>query len=121
MASKKIAKVLLCRCSENKKLFGITIEKRTDGDWDMMYSYPIDEQRARSEGFDKTSITADIYTSQSYVGCPFCHKKSFVKCGNCGKITCHNSGDTTNTCGWCNKHMTDIAYRGAMTLKTGED
>lgn len=121
MDSKKIAQVLLCRCNQNKKLFGITIEKRPDGNWNMMYSYPMDEQRAKFEEFDKTSITADIYKGYSYKGCPFCQKQSFVKCGNCGKITCHTIGTASNTCGWCDKHMTNIAYRGAMTLKTGED
>jgi len=121
MAATRIAQVLLCRCNQNKKLFGITIEKRTDGDWNMMYSYPIDEQHAKSEGFDKTSITADIYSTTSYPGCPYCQKKNFVRCGTCGKITCHTNGTATNTCGWCNKYMTDIAYRGALTLQTGED
>ncbi|MBR1592032.1 MAG: hypothetical protein IJ666_03360 [Ruminococcus sp.] len=121
MTSKKIAQVLLCRCSKNKNLFGITIEKRNDDNWDMMYSYPIDEERAKSEGFDMTSIVADVYSTASYGGCPFCKQTNFVRCGGCGQISCHTTGNTTNTCGWCGTHMTDIAYRGKMKLKTGED
>lgn len=118
---KKVAQVLLCRCGQNKNLFGITIEQRNDDDWNMMYSYPIDEQRAKSEGFENTSITADIYTVFQYQGCPYCRKRGFVKCGSCGKITCHTTGDSENTCGWCGLHMTGISYRGKMTVKAGKD
>lgn len=121
MSEKKIAQVILCRCSQNKKLFGITIEKRTDGDWNMVYSYPIDEKRAKAEGFENTSITADIYTDSRYLGCPYCQKRGFVKCGTCQKPTCHTNGNSENTCAWCGKKLSDIKYRGKMTVKTGAD
>lgn len=30
--------------------------------------------------------------------CPFCGKNSFVKCGRCGELSCHRSGDNSFKC-----------------------
>jgi len=93
MNSKRIAQVLLCRCSQNKKLFGITLEKRTGTEWELMYSYPLDEERIKSEGFDKNEITAELYLSPSFIGCPFCRTVSFFQCGVCNRLNCDKEGN----------------------------
>ena len=121
MNKKKIeAQVILCRCQEDKSLFGITIEKSDDKNWSMKYSYPIDEKRAKNEGFNKSVIKADIIPDSIYKGCPKCGRKSLVKCGTCGKLTCY-SDENSLTCGWCGKHLEDIQYRGAMDITVGVD
>lgn len=117
---KVIANVLLARCKKNKQLYGITIEKIDSTKWEMKYSYPIDENRAKSEGFDKTSISADCYAADCYPGCPYCGSLGFVKCGKCGKLTCW-SNETSLTCSWCNERMDNIAYNGPMDISIGSD
>lgn len=121
MNNKKIeAQVLLARCMENKSLYGITIEKKNDNTWDMKYSYPISETRAKSEGFDKTVITADVIADPCYKGCPNCGRRGFVRCGFCGKITCYDDEESLE-CGWCGRDLNNISYCGPMELSTGVD
>lgn len=121
MASKKIAQVLLCRCSKNQQLFGITMEKRTADEWEMMYSYPIEEQRAKFEGFDKNTIKADIYLSPCFKGCPFCQNMSFFQCGICDKINCDDKNNVPVDCAWCKSKLTTFTHQDKVTVSTGED
>lgn len=118
---KKInAQVLLARCKKSKQLYGITIEQVSGNAWEMKYSYFIDEVRAKSEGFDKSIITADCYAADIYPGCPNCGSTGYVKCSYCGKLTCwENEGSLR--CSWCGKQMNNIAYRGAMDISAGMD
>lgn len=120
MSVKKIAQVLLCRCSQNKELFGITLEKRADGDWNMAYSYPINENRAKSEGFDSNKITASLYLLNSFKGCPFCGSISFFQCGVCNRISCKKNDDSVN-CAWCKTQLTNFLPQDKASIETGAD
>jgi len=117
---KIIANVLLARCKNNKRLYGITIEQDTPQLWNMKYSYPIDEHRAKSEGFDKTKITADCVAANDFPGCPFCGSMGYVKCGQCGKLTCYKD-EVSMKCAWCNNNMDNIGYYGPMDISIGSD
>lgn len=120
-AKKKInAQVILARCKKSKQLYGITIEQVNGNEWEMKYSYFIDEARARSEGFDKSIITADCYAADIYPGCPNCGSSGYVKCNYCGKLTCWENEESL-CCSWCGKRMDNIAYRGAMDISAGMD
>ena len=122
MASKKIAQVLLCRCIKNKKLFGITLEKRTGNDWEMIYSYPIDEQHMKSERFDQNQITAAMYLSSMFLGCPFCRCKSFFQCGICDRINCNGDSNSVPVeCAWCNSRLTQFVSQDTTTASMGAD
>jgi len=121
MAVKKVAQILLCRCSKNKELFGITMEKRTRNDWEMMYSYPMDEERVAFEGFDKDTITASMYFSPKFVGCPYCRTLSFFQCGICNRINCNPKDNSSAYCAWCGEKMSFFTDQNKTTAVMGEE
>jgi len=98
------ATVILAKCSKSKKLFGMRVEKR-EKTWVRTWAFPIDESKAKHEGFDKNKVSLGD-TDSAYPGCPHCRDGGFVKCGNCGKIGCgggaEKKGDKGSyTCPWC--------------------
>ncbi len=101
------AVVILEKCSKNRRAFGVRTQKMEDGDWWRTWAFPIDENRARSEGYDLTPIQGNLYRLEEYPGCPYCGAYNFVQCGRCHKISCWN-GEKALTCPWCENHMTNI-------------
>lgn len=96
---RKEASVILAKCVQNKKLYGIRIEKR-DNDWVRTWAFPIKEETAEKEGFDKINFTGSFYTDEEYPGCPYCGTKKCFVCGSCGKISCYDGSDKV-VCSWC--------------------
>jgi hypothetical protein len=63
--------VLLSKCSKHGKTFGIRVEKRGN-DWIRTWIFPISDDAARREGFDKTNITASFNVTKEFPWCPYC-------------------------------------------------
>ncbi len=104
------ANVILARCDENKKLYGIRIQEK-NGDWIRTWAFPIKEEIARQEGFDKVEINGSFAHTEDFPGCPYCHTKQFFVCGKCRKINCWH-GQPTTTCQWCgNTGQTKVAEK----------
>jgi transcription elongation factor Elf1 len=103
MAGLLNAKVIMARCSKNQKCFGIRIEQR-ENDWVRTWAFPIDEQKAKHEGYDANKVTGSMNAVDNYPGCPHCGSSGFVQC-SCGKIGCWigAEGTTKYTCPWCKK------------------
>jgi len=106
MAGPLKAKVIMARCSKNKKSFGIRIEQRGT-DWVRTWAFPINERKAKHEGFDANTVTGSLGPDNEYPGCPYCGSTGFVQCG-CKKNSCAGGigsyGDTmVITCPWCGK------------------
>jgi hypothetical protein len=104
MAGPLNAKVILARCSKTCKTFGIRIEER-GGDWVRTWAFPIDERKAKREGFDANTVTGSMNADDAYPGCPHCGNLGFTQCG-CEKISCGGGtvdyGDHAElTCPWC--------------------
>jgi hypothetical protein len=104
MAGPLNAKVIMAKCSSANKAFGIRIEQR-DKDWARTWAFPIDEPKAKREGFDANTVSGSMNADDEYPGCPHCGDTGFVKCG-CKKIGCgggvRNHGDYADyTCPWC--------------------
>lgn len=114
------AQVILVKCKSSKRLYGVRIQQNKGKEWDMTWAFPIDDKRAKNEGFDRTVLNADCSATDDYPGCPTCGATGFVKCANCGKLTCWN-GENSSKCAWCNEKLNDIAYRGAMDISVGDD
>ncbi|MDR3303446.1 MAG: hypothetical protein LBS86_03450 [Treponema sp.] len=108
MAGPLNAKVILARCSKTRKTFGIRIEERR-GDWVRTWAFPLDERKAKREGFDAETVTGSMNEDDEYPGCPHCGAAGFVSCG-CGKISCnggvtdHGDGSAEFTCPWCKEY-----------------
>ncbi len=114
------AKVILAKCKSTQRLYGIRIQHGQGNKWLMTWAFPIDENRAKNEGFDREKLKVDCYQDEEFNGCPDCGSKGFVICGHCKKITCY-SGEKEVRCAWCGNMMSDIAYRGAVDLTAGDD
>lgn len=93
------AKVILMKCPEGDKIYGVRIEEY-EGDWYRTWAFPLDGRRASREGYDKEKITGNLYPADEYPGCPYCKSVRFLKCENCGKLSCWN-GQEKVTCPWC--------------------
>lgn len=86
----KEAHIVLARCPQcNRHLYGIRVEKQPDH-WALTWAFPIDESKAKSEGYDETVLNGTFHPSPNYNGCPFCGTKTFLHCPRCSKITCYH-------------------------------
>jgi len=102
MAGPLKAAVVLAKCPKTKKLYGMRIEQR-EKDWVRTWAFPIDEQKAKSEGFAANKVSGSMTAVDNYPGCPYCKATGFVQCGRCDKIGCWSGfGETKKyTCPWC--------------------
>ena len=119
-----VANVILARCAEYQKLFGIRIEKQGE-DWLRTWAFPIDEVRAKHEGFDKTEISGSLEVTPDYPGCPYCNGVFLLQC-TCGKMICCKNKTTGESeesysvlCEWCGNVTKDIEYTDKLSVNSG--
>lgn len=98
------ANVILFKCNQSKKSFGVRVERTEDNDWIRTWSFPVDDNVTKNEKYDAQEVSGSFNRTSEYPGCPYCETQSFFKC-SCGKITCLSDSDneegTTVTCEWC--------------------
>jgi len=125
------ANVLLAKCGGPDKTYGIRVEQR-GGDWVSTWAFPIDETKAKREGFHKTKITGSFRPAPEYPGCPYCQNNNLLQCG-CGKMFCYkepralsksetkNESKTDNAlkCPWCGVTINEIKTVESFTVKSG--
>ena len=107
MAQQVKATVILTKCPSCSGTFGTRIEY-ISGDWYRTWAFKISDSIAKNEGFDKTPVQGSLDAIEGFEGCPYCGTYGFVQCGQCKKLTCWKSGDTSVVCGWCNRKMSNI-------------
>ena len=112
------ANVILAKCSKHGKTFGVRVEKRGN-DWVRTWAFPIDEEKAKREGFDKTKINGSLDGADGFPGCPHCGNYGFVICHKCGKMSCINSESTSEHCHFCNTQMEDIKVGDSFSVQSG--
>ena len=97
------ARVILARCSQTQKLFGIRMEEKPSGIWEMDWAFKLDEERAQTEGYNNEPLNVKCDFSDDYPGCPYCERYGWVQCGNCGNLFCYDSrqDDISSDCPWC--------------------
>jgi len=100
MAGPLNATVVLGKCPKTKRLYGMRVEQR-GGDWVRTWAFPIDEQKAKHEGFEANKVTGSMNAVDDYPGCPHCGSMNFILCGRCGKISCGGDNESYFTCPWC--------------------
>ena len=113
------AAVILAKCPKNRQLYGMRAQKMNDGEWWRTWAFPIDEGRARQEGYDSTQVFSGMNQTDEYPGCPYCGATGFVQCGKCGKLNCWK-GENTYTCLWCGNKMTRIVSSSSFELSGGD-
>ncbi|MDR0496079.1 MAG: hypothetical protein LBH42_00535 [Treponema sp.] len=126
------ASVILARCSKHGRAFGIRVEKRGN-DWVSTWAFPIDDAKAKREGFDRTKISGSFQPVDGYPGCPHCGADELVQCG-CGRMICYKEGGTYGKsekkperksennflrCPWCGVAIREIKEVESFTVKSG--
>ncbi|MDR0601470.1 MAG: hypothetical protein LBG42_03745 [Treponema sp.] len=112
----------MAKCSSTKKAFGIRIEQR-GRDWVRTWAFPIDERKAKREGFDANTISGSMNAGDEYPGCPHCGNIGFAQCG-CGKTGCgggiidNGDGTAEMTCPWCGE-TSIYSAAGSFDVKGG--
>ncbi len=114
------AAVILQRCGQSRKAFGIRCQKMEDGEWYRTWAFPVDESRASREGDDKTEIVSLLPATADYPGCPYCGSNRVFYDSNCGKLSCYH-GETVFTCPWCNTTYSDLGTWTEKASFTGGD
>ena len=102
------ANVLLFKCTKAKQVFGVRAQKMEDNDWWRTWAFPLKQQNAQREGYDKTQVQGNLNATEGYPGCPHCGTVGFVQCGTCKKIACWD-GEPVVICPWCNTTLDNIA------------
>lgn len=77
MSQKNEAVIVLCKCQEGRKTFGIRAEKQGTKHWLLNWAFPIKDAAAKREGYDKASINGAIEFSEDYPGCPLAVKAGY--------------------------------------------
>jgi hypothetical protein len=113
------AVIAVCKCKENKKMYGVRFEKTGTNDWQYTWAFPIKEDSAKREGYAGTTINGNVGPAPDYPGCPYCGTKYFVVC-QCGKLNCNISAGGRFTCEWCGLTGELTAY-GGDGIATGKD
>ena len=112
------ALVVLSKCAEMHRTYGIRAEKVNGNHWKLTWAFPIKESSAKREGYDKSSISGNIEVSAEYPGCPYCGQKQFTVC-SCGHLNCTILKNGIFTCEWCGAQGTIGDYTGeAITAGT---
>ncbi len=112
------AKVILMKCPESKKIYGVRIEEWED-DWYRTWAFPVDEKKAGREGYDKEEITGNLYPADEYPGCPYCKAVNFLKCQNCGKLSCWQGNEKVE-CPWCGTKGKIVTMKNKIKFGGGD-
>ena len=67
----------------------------------MIWSFKINEDNAKKEGFENTIINGEIVFDPKYKGCPYCGAIGWFTCGKCDKLNCNDYNAGVVTCKWC--------------------
>ena len=112
------AEVILCRCGQNKSVFGIRVEEKRHRVWEMNWAFALSEKRARGERYGENKVQGSFEFGDDYPGCPYCGNTGIFTCGGCKEVTCWD-GSKKVTCAHCNRTI-EIGGR-ISELKTGGD
>jgi hypothetical protein len=136
------ASVILAKCHKHNRTFGIRVELR-ENDWISTWAFPIDEAKAKREGFDRNKIKGSLRATPEYPGCPYCGGKDLVQCGGCEKMSCYggNTGiekkperkqekradgkpqnkydGVSFRCHWCGVMIEEIETVESFSIKSG--
>ena len=60
------AVVLIAKCGESHKTYGMRLEKTGHDRWLTTWAFPIKESSAKREGYDKVQVKGDISFADDY-------------------------------------------------------
>lgn len=95
------ATVIMAKCKQSRKPFGIRVEKMPDNIWHCTWAFKLTEKAASNEGYGTELVSGQMGLADTYPGCPYCNSGGWFCC-TCGKITCQGE-ERRVTCSWCGK------------------
>ena len=110
--------IILAKCPKTHLMYGIRAQK-INRDWWRTWAFPINEYRARREGYDITTVEGSLCCTMDYPGCPYCKYKGFVQCYECHKLSCWD-GKSHMVCPWCGMVMDNIITSTDFTISGGD-
>lgn len=113
------AVVLIAKCGESHKTYGMRLEKTGHDRWLTTWAFPIKESSAKREGYDKVQVKGDISFADDYPGCPYCGGRGLTLC-SCGHLSCTILRNDIFTCEWCGTQGQIGDYSGE-TITAGTD
>lgn len=92
---------LEAKCANTDKVFYIRFDKAAGGVW--CQTYGVKSKPTDSAGGSFQSMELDISNSTKgpQYKCPHCSNTSYVRCGNCGKLTCFPKEGKNFKCAHC--------------------
>lgn len=112
------AVVLIAKCGESRRTYGMRLEKTGHDRWLATWAFPIRESSAKREGYDKVQIKGDNSFSDDYPGCPYCGGYGLTLCA-CGHLSCTILRNDIFTCEWCGTQGKIGDYSGVERLPPG--
>lgn len=95
------AEIVTARCAGDGSLYGMRMQEADRGTWLYTWTFRLREQTAEREGYGGGEIAGTLEMAPEWPGCPHCRSESFVRCGACGKVTCHATSGGSFRCRWC--------------------
>lgn len=77
-------------CENERKPFGITVDKRGNA-YAFCWAFKMSKEQAAREGYDKTHVRGAIVYDDDFNGCPYCGSKGFYIC-NSGLLRWQRNG-----------------------------
>lgn len=112
------AVIVLAKCGESHKTYGMRAERHSKDNWLITWAFPIKETSAKREGYDKATIKGNIQFADEYPGCPYCGGTQLTLC-SCGHSSCTILKNGIFTCEWCKSQGRIGTYNGeAITAGT---
>ena len=99
------ATVIVAKCCKTGKLYDNRVEKKSDGKWHFTWSFKLNQDIIKKEGYDKSTIVGAMVNDDSCKGCPYCGNSDWLHCDVCGKMNCYDGERKNQVCGWCNTYL----------------
>ena len=87
---------LEAKCAVCGKTFYPRYDLAADDCWVLTYGV-----KELPTGMDSSNININRRRTGPQYKCPWCGNTDFVRCGRCGKITCHDANKDTFSCVHC--------------------
>ena len=113
------AVVVLAKCGDSYKTYGLRVERTGPNQWLVTWAFPIKDASAKREGYDKTTVKGNIDFTNEYPGCPYCGSRAQTLC-SCGHLSCTVLSNGIFTCEWCGTQGQLGAY-GGESITAGMD
>lgn len=108
---------LEAKCGSTNKIFYPRYDYAADDRWVLTYGI-----ENLSSGDSVASMT-EIDISNARIGpqykCPHCGNTSYVRCGNCGKLTCLKADSNTFKCAHCSSNGKITGSIEKITARSG--